>query len=713
MKKKHVKLFTIIVVFVGVWLLFNQGFSNPKKEFMSLETKEATTITYEDGDFIYIPSDNEIAHDSNESIFFYKNILDVFLISEISDEQIKELENIVDGNIVGRLQGVLNILQIQVEGNSLEELNLLIERLKEIEFVEFADFSVPTFVSNLNSNGVGDSTSKIDKEWWAETIDAYTAWQYVEDNPQEFDKVKVAIIESGNLDETDIAIKNELKSVFNKEQSDDEVEAARVAYEENGPNHATSVTKIITANRESKGMRGVATDVANVEFRSIGKEVGALLIMNEIKLSIKNSDLTIINISWGDVAFSKKLFDHIKNNITAEEYKDKYDRILNLTYEEYLESLKNGNDKISATLIRELNKLLKSGKNNFLIVQAAGNGFQLHKEEKPSLEYAREANLTGYFANINDNTLKIANTWKTQSNKIILEDILNHIIVVGGAEKIGNSYQSPVWAGFGEAVDIAAPAANLDINGISKDVLDWGTSYATPQVSGTAAMIWSYNPHFTAGKVKQILLNASKIGVDENKGEKNFYPMLNMNAFMSNYSTLIGIYRTAISEQWGPDELDDKHLGLIVFGSPSHNPSDDYGYKLMDINNDEIDEMIIGYKNDDGQKFITEIYTLVNGNPKKIFTGGLRNHFASIYPNGIIEESAPWISHGNFLRSFSELNKDGNLELKTGYIIDVENETYESLIEPDQYMSEQEIYTLNHIYGEVIDINFKPFLNKD
>lgn len=51
--------------------------------------------------------------------------------------------------------------------------------------------------------------------------------------------------------------------------------------------------------------------------------------------------------------------------------------------------------------------------------------------------------------------------------------------------------------------------------------------------------------------------------------------------------------------------------------------TNDYGYKLHDLNNDGIEELFI-FKINDSVVHITEIYTISNGKPKKIATGGAR-----------------------------------------------------------------------------------------
>src|SRR5690625_3220901 len=126
------------------------------------EENQDKTITHENGDFIYTPANEEIGYDSGEKIFFYENLLNVFLVSEISDEQAEELAHVVNGDLVGKILGSINMLQIQVEEESLNGLNELADRLENDEFVKYAGSSTPSFVTDLNDNVQKDS-EKIDE----------------------------------------------------------------------------------------------------------------------------------------------------------------------------------------------------------------------------------------------------------------------------------------------------------------------------------------------------------------------------------------------------------------------------------------------------------------------------------------------------------------------------------------------------------------------
>src|SRR5699024_10043001 len=99
----------------------------------------------------------------------------------------------------------------------------------------------------------------------------------------------------------------------------------------------------------------------------------------------------------------------------------------------------------------------------FLMVQSGGNGMVRHKSEEWDGETSTEAMRTGVFANINEETYQLANHLSESQLEHDLEDVLNRIMIVGGAELTGDksSYKSPDWASYGEAIDIAAPAAYL------------------------------------------------------------------------------------------------------------------------------------------------------------------------------------------------------------------------------------------------------------
>ena len=156
MKKRYLLLSVILLL--ALLVIGGSFFSKSSNNEQNLETNKAAveeeyeletaeTITYENGDFVYVPIDDDIMYDSEDKMTYYKNILYVSLNSNISEQEADELAEIVDGNIVGRVQGAINLLQIQIEGETLEDINEHAKLLEDDPHVAFSEFSTPIFLA--------------------------------------------------------------------------------------------------------------------------------------------------------------------------------------------------------------------------------------------------------------------------------------------------------------------------------------------------------------------------------------------------------------------------------------------------------------------------------------------------------------------------------------------------------------------------------------
>lgn len=625
------------------------------------------------------------------------------------------------------MQGALNVLQLQVEAESFAELSGLGDHFREVDVVKYADLSTPLYMTDLNETS-GDPVDIKKNNWWAEAIHAQPAWDYIDsktDKPDDYKKIKVAVLEKGKLDKKDDIIDS------------DSVDVLPVKGTKHTDNHATLVTKIIAADHDPDEIRGVAAGEVDVKFTSMGKH-----ILNDVKIkegmwkNAKDEDgnvitelfiisliksnleigVEIFNNSWGFVPDSKALWkEKVKDDSDSE-------------YRKYRAAYQKTSDDVSADLIIAMDELLnnKGKQYDFLIVQSAGNGYSRADEEELSYCSGIATKYTGSFANINDKTYHEAlDKLKVDRLDTKLEDILNHIIVVGGAKQTKYGYASPEWAGFGDAVDIVGPAEHLIID--SNKGYD-GTSFSAPMVTGTVALIWSEDRDMTGPEVKERLIKGSTMNVWGRNGEKELYPMLNVAGALGiktddsvslpshNYEDLLETYRTAVTEKWNPIELMEQGLG------PSQLNTDflpeDYGYALMDINNDGVDEMIAGVNFEDGESWIQEIYTIIHETPVKIFASGIR-HSAEIHCDGTIEEIAVTsIPEGISEHSFYELGITGIKELKNGYEENAASETYKKLEEPGE---SGESMTLDEVKGLIsryeatqrINPSFTPFIIKD
>lgn len=757
MKKSQTTLLSIVLIAIilisGAFLLKGKNNDQSKDAYVEEESEEENqdeTITYENGDFVYTPTNEEIGYDSEEAVFYYENLLNLYLVSEVSDEQAEELANVVDGHVVGKIQGSVNMLQIQVEEESLKELNQLVDRLKSDELVKYAGSSTPSFVSDLSGNGGQMDSRKVDEvnpdgvNWWAEAINAYSAWYYMDNHKGEFKQVEVAVLESGKLGKKGNDIDD---STIDKSSVNIVKNAEGAKYKR----HANLVTKTIAADKNAETIRGVAEPIAEIKFTSMG-DISEDEIADNIEASIgsmseaelichindiqdggdtKVSDVKVINNSWGNPPMSKVKRNKVENGIKRffqddAEQDDGYDK--------YLDAHKNSNDGVSVQLIIALDELLKSEKNGeFLIIQSAGNGYSRTDEEE--WDTSLEAKYTGIFTNINKVTYTRASALAVDELEDI-EEFLNHIIIVGGAEQTEDKdgYQSPEWASYGDVIDIVAPASELYDDPSKEDEEPVrGTSYAAPMVSGAAALVWSYNPDMEAGDVKELLLDSAEedvkdnVKIEDSEYKKQSYPMLNMTAFLKEhphnssvietylneypyYNKLIETYRTAIREEWEQSELDKLDLGPLHYEPQPL--SSDYGYELRDINGDGLPELVLGVYRDDVRAEICEIYALQDKEPVKVFENAIRTNI-NIYKDGTIRTDSSVRAGSMIQYMFYELNDDGTKQWKAGYERDTsENPSYHSLTDPeavpDESITEGDGKRIREKYKD-IDIIYHAF----
>jgi subtilisin family serine protease len=145
-----------------------------------------------------------------------------------------------------------------------------------------------------------------------------------------------------------------------------------------------------------------------------------------------------------------------------------------------------------------MKKLFDSGKDDYIVVQSAGNA-------------SRDAALNSLFASI---CTSAAFQEKTGCTAWELQKMIDRSVVVASLDRPGNDEGTGKLSGFsnfGSRVDLAAPGkeifstAPVDItNGIGTLVKS-GTSMAAAYASGTAGIIWSADPALASTQVKEIL----------------------------------------------------------------------------------------------------------------------------------------------------------------------------------------------------------------
>ena len=107
------------------------------------------------------------------------------------------------------------------------------------------------------------------------------------------------------------------------------------------------------------------------------------------------------------------------------------------------------------------------------------------------------------------------------------------------------------------------------------------------------------------------------------------------------YKDELNKHLTAIKEQWDASKLEEENMSPMyaAMGSGEGNVLDKVGYAYRDINNDGIEELLIGeIAEGDWKGIIYDIYTMVDRKPAHVISGWDRNRYFDWDDNFIINE---------------------------------------------------------------------------
>ena len=497
-----------------------------------LKSKKYAPATNQD--IVYQPDENDINFDEETAALYYDNMILVYTWDNLSESVAQKLADKVNGTVVGDISGIVNLLQIQVEHSSFNEIQAYVETLSADENVLYASYDQPIFMEETaaSADDISDPWSENPREpgpdrgneenpagtdWAWEAIGAYSAWKY-EDY---FNSISIGIDEVSGIDTGHEDLKGKI-TVLNK----------------SGPisAHGANVSGIITAAENKRGLKGIAY-AADVYYynesdeNSAIKDIASAAVEGNKRL-IENG-CKIINNSFGcQYYYSPSGF---ARSIGLNKYFDTED-----AYAQYLRAAKQLAETTASHAEVFLLSLLLNQKEDFLIVQAAGNG---EDNGGPGVD----ACYGGYYAAITDeswNRLISDRNKDLESLGITYEKIKEHLIIVGSISNKRDEliYQMAYHSNYGDTVNICAPGEEIFTCTSEEGKKSWldkllkkevpqytsncfGTSIAAPFVSGTAALVWSVDPSLTAGEVKNILLtNYRYTAVDEETGYQ--YPVL-------------------------------------------------------------------------------------------------------------------------------------------------------------------------------------------
>lgn len=588
------------------------------------ESQNQNTVkTFDDNDYISIPAEEHIAYDENASMVYYDDQLVVYTFSDFSEEDAKKLADLVGGEIVGDISGDINALQIQVEPTELNDLESMANKLMNVDGVMYAGYNYPIQISPAEAitdpwsedadnpeTDLGDEENPDGNDWWAEAIGAYTAWGYSD----QCQPIKVGVVDFG-FDTEHEDLKGRISFL-----TDYALNSAA--------DHGTHVAGIIGANGNNGiGLRGVA-DTADlicvdlVPTDSISYNHTSTIEMIAINKKLIESGAKVVNNSWGisilsETGFEMWLDPELKkqNPIEAAVIKatGAYDR-----YMEYRVALSKRTGLESTVMMTQL---LMSGKEDFLFVQGAGNGYNYYEDGKEIGQgIGCDTYYSGYFCSVNKEIYELLSKptkEKLAQNGFGYDDIDRRIIIVGAVENQQNNetgyYKMTNFSNFGENVDVCAPGNNVFSTVASDKKYDNypGTSMAAPMVTGSAALIWSLKPELSAPEVRDILLKNVKTrayGVGEGEGCE--YPMLNVGAAVK---AVMGANENSDSV-----DLTDYYTEFVKSeGYKADWKKNPYGdeytvvrYAVVDLDQDGTPELLLSGKMNENKYSCNAIYTI-------------------------------------------------------------------------------------------------------
>ena len=533
------------LLIIGIWTMFVHK-QIPRLTMSEEEIKEHTEL-YDDGDYIFHPSDDSLTLDEDTGLAYYNGLLDVYLMETITDSDKEKIASYVDGMVVSNISGEINVIQIMVPDFPMSKFEELRDKLYKSDKVYFVSIDKK---NNTNISAGEKSEENIPAgNWWIKEVGLDKAWK-LDDlvNP-----INIGIVDNGfEIEHKSFMVDNKSKiSMMNNNSPE---------------NHGTHVAGIIGAKKDEKNeVRGVA-DTANlicVDWQdSQGHGFSDVEMVGQTKRLIE-AGAKIINNSWSGKLYDKKHFLSSDNTDVDDIAKLSGCERSSVKYSQYLE-YKSKEEKIGDQEYLAMLAALLVSDNDVLIVQSAGNGYSEDKETNTGEGYDTSIFEEGYINLTKDKYSEwlenCAPSMKDRLEKkgITFETIKNHIMIVAATtNERDKEYRAKFcpWSNYGDNIDIAAPGDDiLSCYMPNTFKTDKGTSMSAPIVAGAAAYIWSLNPSLTATEVKNCLLSTAQraVGVTgEDAGRE--YKMLDIGSAAT--QTVMGSVHISIKDKQSKDSI--------------------------------------------------------------------------------------------------------------------------------------------------------------
>lgn len=109
------------------------------------------------------------------------------------------------------------------------------------------------------------------------------------------------------------------------------------------------------------------------------------------------------------------------------------------------------------------------------------------------------------------------------------------------------------------------------------------------------------------------------------------------------YSDVIAKFVTAITESWDSDKLEKEDMSpeYYAIGVATGAAADNIGYAYRDVNNDGVEELLVGEITDgDAKGCVYDIYTMVDRKPAHVVSGSARDRYYALSHGNILNEAS-------------------------------------------------------------------------
>lgn len=400
------------------------------------------------------PEDVELG--SETGVAYVRGVLLVYFEPAATQAQRDAAVELVGGEVIGRMDA-FDEYQVRVDAAGEEALEALRAQLESADGVDMVTLDHVTIlgqdaVANDPWDGAGLGGS--DASWWAEAVSAPEAWECYDDGS--LSPVTVAVVDSGfDLGNEDLSMRARWAS---------DADAAN----RNARNHGTHVAGILGAAADNGyGICGMVWRGDLLCFdasSSTGIEKDDLLSESALELGLfetVKAGARVINFSNGS-----------SRARTAEEWPSQQELV----------------DSAGRAYSRRMGALLAQG-HDFVVVQSAGNG---------------DKNYEGVDATYNNEFASITAD-NCDSSYVAADEILDRVIIVAAAERMGEGYRLTSFSNGGPSVDVCAPGQHIYSTIVGGCDYLSGTSMAAPIVSGVAALVWAADPGLSGREVKQLV----------------------------------------------------------------------------------------------------------------------------------------------------------------------------------------------------------------